>query len=282
MNSGQKYFSVCAFALLSQTAFGQLSAPPLSSDLQKFAVLSAGALSCTSSVFVGDVGALGAFVPVSCTSTGAMPPANNQAAANAVTDFHAAYSSLKGKPCTATLPSTITGPLTLTPGVYCTAAALTGAGTLTLDAQGNPNAVWIFQIGAAFTGTNFNVVMANGGQACNVYWAPSAGVTMTTSALKGNVLAGGATGAITLTGGTLVGRALASVAVTTTDSLVGCGVPAAAAGGGSLSCKVKKHKHHAGNEDRDHDGDEDDDEDDHDHDHDREHEKQPIGSKKGK
>jgi hypothetical protein len=275
MNSGQKYFSVCAFALLSQTAFAQLSAPPLSSDLQKFAVLSAGALSCTRSVFVGDVGALGAFVPVGCTSTGAMPPASNQAAANAVTDFQAAYSSLKAKPCTATLPSTITGPLTLAPGVYCTGAALTGAGTLTLDAQGNPNAVWIFQIGAALTGTNFTVAMANGGQACNVYWAPSAGVTMTTSALKGNILAGGATGAITLTGGTLVGRALASVAVTTTDSLVGCGVPAAAAGGGSLSCKVKKHKHHAGHQHRDHDGDEDDDDDHDDHDdQDRGHEKQ--------
>ena len=69
-----------------------------------------------------------AFVPVNCTSTGAKPPANNQAAANAVTDFQAAYSSLKGKPCTATLPSTIAGPVTLTPGVYCTGAALTAAG----------------------------------------------------------------------------------------------------------------------------------------------------------
>src|SRR3954468_9294506 len=271
MNSCQRYFSGCALALLSQAAFGQLSAPPLSSDLQKFAVLSAGALSCTNSVFVGDVGAIGAFVPVNCTSTGATPPASNQAAANAVTDFQAAYSSLKGKPCTATLPSTIAGPLTLTPGVYCTAAALTVAGTLTLDAQGNPNAVWIFQIGAAFTGTNFNVAMVNGGQACNVYWAPGAGVTMTTSALKGNIVAGGATGAITLTGGTLVGRALASVAVTTTDSLVGCGVPAAA--GSSVSCKVE-HKHHKGDKDRD-------DDDDHD-DHDRGHEKYPTGSKKGR
>lgn len=276
MNSCQRYFSGCALALLSHAAFGQLSAPPLSSDLQKFAVLSAGALTCTNSVFVGDVGAIGAFVPVNCTSTGATPPASNQAAANAVTDFQAAYSSLKGKPCTATLPSTIAGPVTLTPGVYCTGAALTVAGTLTLDAQGNPNAVWIFQIGAAFTGTNFNVAMVNGGQACNVYWAPGAGVTMTTSALKGNIVAGGATGAITLTGGTLVGRALASVAVTTTDSLVGCGVPAAAAGS-SLSCKVE-HKHHKGDKHRDHD---DDDDDDHD-DHDRGHEKYPMGSKKGR
>jgi hypothetical protein len=125
--------------------------------------------------------------------------------------------------------------VTLTPGTYCTDAALTATGvTLTLDAQNNPDAVWIFQIGAALTGTNFSVVMAGGGKACNVFWVPSAAATMTTSTLKGNILAGGATGSITLTGGTLDGRALAKVAVTMTDSVVGCGGLAAALD--ALSC----------------------------------------------
>jgi hypothetical protein len=66
--------------------------------------------------------------------------------------------------------------------------------------------------------------MAGGGLACNVFWAPTAGVTMTTSALKGNILAGVAkVGSITLTGGTLVGRALANAAVTMTDvGVMGC------------------------------------------------------------
>jgi hypothetical protein len=138
--------------------------------------------------------------------------------------------------------------VTLLPGVYCTGAALTGAGKLTLDAQGDPDAVWVFQIGTAatgaLTGTNFTVVMANGGQACNVFWAPSAGVTMTTSALQGNILAGNAIdGSITLTGGSLAGSALANVAVTMTDAaiVVGCGTLSP---DDSPSCKPKKHHKH--------------------------------------
>jgi ice-binding like protein len=94
---------------------------------------------------------------------------------------------------------------------------------LTLNGQGNSNAVWIFKIGAALTGTNFTVVMANGAQPCNVFWAPSAAATMTDSAFKGNILAGGATGSITLTRGAVAGRALANVAVTMTGtSVIGC------------------------------------------------------------
>jgi hypothetical protein len=104
--------------------------------------------------------------------------------------------------------------------------------------------------------------MINGGQACNVYWVPSAAATMTTSTLKGNIVAGGDTGSITLTGGTLDGRALAKVAVTMTDSVVGCGGLAAALD--ALSCKKHhKHKHKKG-----HDRDDDDDDGGHHHDND--------------
>jgi hypothetical protein len=77
--------------------------------------------------------------------------------------------------------------------------------------------------------------MANGGQPCNVFWVPTAATTMTTSALKGNILAGGAIGSITLTGGSLAGRALANVAVTMTNaSVIGCATLS-----GSESCKGK-------------------------------------------
>jgi Ice-binding-like len=276
MNAYQKYFSACLLALLGQAALAQSSAPPLSSGLQSFAVLSGGAVTCTTSLATGNVGAGGAFTNTGCTFAGGTPPATNAAAASALADFASAYAALQGKPCTqgalgtaATIPAS----MTLTPGTYCTGAALTATGvTLTLDAQNDPNAVWIFQIGAALTGTNFSVVMANGGQACNVFWVPGAGVTMTTSTLKGNIVAGGATGSITLTGGNLDGRALAKVAVTMTDSVVGCGGLAAALG--SLSCK-KKHKHHG-----DRDDDDEDDDDDHDHDgKDRGHKKNPFGKK---
>ena len=127
--------------------------------------------------------------------------------------------------------------MTLAPGVYCTGAALTGTGVLTLDAGGNANAVWVFKIGAALTGTGFSVVMANGGQPCNVFWAPSEDVTMTTSAFSGNILAGGAPGSVTMTGGTLAGRILANAAVTMTGTnVIGC---ATLTGSPPSSCKDK-------------------------------------------
>ncbi|HVB49738.1 MAG TPA: ice-binding family protein [Burkholderiales bacterium] len=183
---------------------------------------SAGAVSLTSSAITGNLVYTGVLTntasTISGTSTQPLP-------AQVVADFNSAYTAALAAPCPSggTLLSTITGPMTLAPGVYCTGAALTGTGVLTLDAGGNPNAVWIFQIGGALTGTGFSVVMANGGQPCNVYWAPGAGVTMTTSTFSGNILAGGATGAITLTGGSLAGRALASGAVTMTGAnVVGC------------------------------------------------------------
>jgi hypothetical protein len=68
------------------------------------------------------------------------------------------------------------GGLVLTPGVY-TAAGGTFAvtsGNLALDAQGDPNAVWVFQSGAALTvglsATPRRVLLINGAQARNVFW----------------------------------------------------------------------------------------------------------------
>ena len=111
----------------------------------------------------------------------------------------------------------------LAPGVYCFDAAATLTGTLTL--AGPSNGIWIFKIGTsgtgALTGTNFSVVMANGAQACNVYWWVAEAATMTTSDFKGTILAGAA---ITVTGGTFAGRALAKTAVTLTGvAATGCG-----------------------------------------------------------
>jgi ice-binding like protein len=279
VNSCQKYFSACLLALLSQAAFAQ--APTLGAA-SAFSVLGGTAVTCTTSVITGDVGVSPgtAFTNTGCTIAGGMPPATNVAAAGTRNDFIIAYTALQSRACDFTLGSTIPASTTLVPGVYCIGAALTATDvTLTLDASGNANAVWIFKIGAALTGTNFSVVMANGGQPCNVFWAPSAGVTMTTSALKGNILAGGDTGSITLTGGSLAGRALANVAVTMTNaSIIGCAVLSGALAckaNERLVCKVKRNRH-------DRDREDDDDDDDDDDGKDRGHKRNPFGSKKGK
>jgi hypothetical protein len=141
--------------------------------------------------------------------------------------------------------------VTLLPGTYCTDAALTGAGVLTLDGNNATNPVWIFKIGTkgtgALTGTNFSVVMTNGGEPCNVTWWVAQAATMTDSNFIGTILAGAA---ITMTDGrsTLAGRALAKAAVTMTNAtVVGCEVLSNAP-----FCNGKKHhgKHHG--HDKDH------------------------------
>ena len=254
MNDLRKYLSkslLATAALLVGASPVWAQAPDLGTA-SGFSVLARTAVTCTDSVVTGDVGSAGAFSPTRCTFAGGVPPGTTPAvvgAGGALAGFLSAYGTLQSTPCTdtTTLSTTITGPVTLAPGVYCTGAALAGAGVLTLDAGGNANAVWIFKIGAALSGTGFSVVMAGGGQACNVYWAPGAGVTFSTSAVKGNILAGGATGSITMTDTILTGRALANVAVTMTgSSVIGCG-----AASGPPNCVVPpkpscdtNHQHH--------------------------------------
>jgi hypothetical protein len=70
------------------------------------------------------------------------------------------------------------GTLVLTRGVYKTASNVgITTGSLTLDAQGDSNAVFIFNIGGTLTtGASGSIILANGAQAKNVYWR-TAGIT---------------------------------------------------------------------------------------------------------
>jgi len=107
--------------------------------------------------------------------------------------------------------------VTKAPGSYCLSTEAK-TGTLTLDAQGDANAVWTFQIDGGLTGTNFHVVMAGGGQACNVNWLATA-ATMTDSDIKGIIHADSS---ITLTRGSLVGQALAPHVTNTGTQVTAC------------------------------------------------------------
>lgn len=252
MNSLKKYFStsllataallVCAAPAWAQVALGSAA---------QFAVLAGTNVTCTSGAVVGgDIGVSpGSAVPYTntgCTIAGATPPATNAAAAAGRTAFLSAYAAIQLMPACIPVSGNLATQV-LAPGVYCL-DAVAKAGTLTLN--GPATGVWVFKVNGALTGTNFTVVMAGGGQPCNVFWAPTGAATMTTSAFKGTILAGNAAlGSVTLTGGTLAGRVLANVAVTMTDaSVIGCG---ALAGPGPANCG---HKHHG---DKDHDGDDD-------------------------
>ena len=163
--------------------------------------------------------------------------ANDATAIQAQSDLIAAFNSITPMPCTADLTGQNLGGLTLTSGVYCFASTAQLTGTLTLNAQGNPNASFIFKIGSTLTtASGSNVVMINGGSTCNVFWQVGSSATLgTTSNLAGNILA---LTSITLTTGAGVsGRALAHNGAVTldTNAMTTCGAGAASASIPTLS-----------------------------------------------
>jgi hypothetical protein len=116
---------------------------------------------------------------------------------------------------------------TLTAGVYTSTSSLANSGDLTLDAQGNPDAVFIFQIASTLTtGSGSHIVLTNGASACNVFWQVGSSATLgTNSVFKGNILA--LTSITITTGVNLEGRALARNGAVTldTDVITGCACP---------------------------------------------------------
>ena len=83
------------------------------------------------------------------------------------------------------------GGLFLTSGVFKRSSSLLLTGDVTLDAQGDPNAVFIFQIGSTLTtASNSRVLLTGGAQACNVFWQIGSSATLGTgTSFNGNVLA---------------------------------------------------------------------------------------------
>ena len=187
-----------------------------------FVVLANAGVTCTDGTIIGDVGTFsvtGAITRTNCPIAGTLH-AGDSVATQAFNDFLNTYAALAPQPgdvCTM-LTGTLAGVI-LAPGVYCFNAAATVTGVLTLD--GPADGIWILKIGTsgtgALTGTGFSVVMAGGGQASNVTWRVADAVTMTTSNIQGNILAGAG---ITLTGGSLHGNVSAKADVTITGTAV--------------------------------------------------------------
>ncbi len=145
-------------------------------------------------------------------------------AAQAQTDLTTAYNAILTTPTLIDLTGTDLGGLTLTPGVYGFNSSAQLTGTLTLDAQGNPNAVFIFKIASTLTtASGSSVLLINSGSNCNVFWQVGSSATLGTgSTLAGNILA---LQSITLTTGANVsGRALARNGAVTLDGnhVAGC------------------------------------------------------------
>jgi len=149
----------------------------------------------------------------------------------AVTDLQAAYAQLNATATTALHAPVLGNGETLYAGVYSMAAAASVVSVLNLDAQGDPNAVFIFKTGGALTtAASASVNLVNGALACNVFWKAEGAISMATfTMMKGTLISNG--GAIDMgDGGTIEGRALAITgAVDVYGTLayipLGCGRP---------------------------------------------------------
>ena len=148
-------------------------------------------------------------------------------AAQAQADALAAYGILAGEAFDSNLSGQDLGTLTLTPGVYRFNSSAQLTGTLILDAQGDSNARFDFQIGSTLTtASSSSIVLTNGAQADNVFWQVGSSATLGTgTSFYGSILADQS---ITLnTGANLAGRALAlNGAVTLDGNLIAIPEPA--------------------------------------------------------
>ena len=198
------------------------TAPVALQTAQSFAVLAGQTVTNTGpSVIVGDLGvdpgtAVTGFPP-GAVSGGAIH-SHDAVALQAQSDVTTAYNDLAGRACDHALTGQDLGGLTLTSGVYCFTSSAQLTGALTLDAQGNDAAVFIFQIASTLTtASNSTVQMINGGKNCNVYWQVGSSATIgTTTTFVGNILA--LTSIALQTGANVAGRALARNGAVTLDT----------------------------------------------------------------
>lgn len=156
---------------------------------------------------------------------------NDGASAQCAADLLIAYNQLNS-----TIPTDFPAPLlgngvTLVAGVYSIASTASLNLDLTLDAKGNSNAVFIFQIGGAFsTNASSQIKLINGAMACNVFWKIEGLVDMASgTTMRGTIIANNAA-IIMHTGSTLEGRALSTTGAITVDGIlaftpIGCGSP---------------------------------------------------------
>ena len=220
-----------AIALLGFPNLGKAQAPALGTAANFVLFTSVGAVSNTGiSQITGNVGTNSGSSTAFGNVNGVMHD-GDLASGQCAADLNTAYLQLNS-----TVPTFFPAPLLgngqiLIAGVYSIASPAVLNLDLILDGQGNPNAVFIFQIQGAFsTNAAAKVHLINGALACNVFWKVEGLISMAAgTSMKGTLIANNA--AITMgTKDTLEGRALSTSGAVTIDGTmaytpIGCGSP---------------------------------------------------------
>ncbi|MDW7656591.1 MAG: ice-binding family protein [Bacillota bacterium] len=191
-----------------------------------FAVLAGESITNTGPTTIG--GSVGGNIGVSPgTSVTGFPPgivsdgtihSADATALQAQVDLVTAYNDAASRAVTADLTGQDLGGKTLTAGVYSFSSSAQLTGTLILDAQGDPEAVFIFQIGTTLTTASSSVVsLINGARFCRVFWQVGSSATLGTSTdFVGHVFA--LTSIAAQTGATVQGQLLARNGAVTLDN----------------------------------------------------------------
>ena len=220
----------------------QSATAPNLGTTKSFAVLGGSTVTNTgSTVVTGDLGlspgsAVTGFPPG--LVLGGTIEASTAVAIQAQNDATTAYNALASQACDQNLSGQDLGGMTLMGGTYCFSTSAQLTGTLTLNAAGNPNAVFIIKTGSTLTtGSNSKVLLLNGASSCNVFWQVGSSATLGTgTTFSGSIIA--LTSITLTTGASVQGRTLARNGAVTLDtntvSNVGCNVaPVADAGSGA-------------------------------------------------
>jgi hypothetical protein len=162
---------------------------------------------------------------------------NDQVAIEAKNALTTAYTNAESRPSGGSAGTQLAGQ-TFSPGVYSASKSLLlSSGSVTLNAEGDPNAVFIFQIGSTLiTGSNTTVSLVGGAQACNVFWQVGSSATLGSGThFVGTIMASASITANTAA--TIHGRLLAqTAAVTLEDNTITtstCASSASGSGGGT-------------------------------------------------
>lgn len=215
--------SLGSIALFSTVAIPQVAAanaPVGLGSASSFAVLAGTTVTNTgASTIAGDLGlspgsAVVGFPPG--TVTGGVIHAADAPAGLAKVDLAAAYDDAASRATSEVISADLAG-RTLIGGVY-TGSTLGLTGSLTLDAQGDPSTVFVFQSASTLIATSgSSVALVNGANPCNVFWQVGSSATIGTGAqFSGTVLA--LTSISAQTGAVITGRLLARNGAVTLDT----------------------------------------------------------------